>query len=57
MSDSYWKKQPTNYHLENQFISKIQLQYFNKNHESVTDEEIRHEVELMIKEGHIPTEN
>ncbi len=57
VSDSYWKKQPTNYHLGNQFISKIQLQYFNKNHESVTDEEIRHEVELMIKEGHIPTEN
>ncbi|MBT4326954.1 MAG: hypothetical protein HOD60_08625 [Candidatus Nitrosopelagicus sp.] len=57
ISDSYWKKQPTNYHLGNQFVSKIQLLYLSKNHESVTDEEIRHEIELMIKEGHVPTEN
>jgi hypothetical protein len=57
ITDKYWKKQPTNYHLENQFVSKVRSIYFNKKHESVSDEEIRHEIELMIKEGHIPTEN
>lgn len=56
-SDRYWKKQPTNYHLEDQFVSKIRSIYFHKKHENITDEEIREEIELMINEGHIPTEN
>ena len=54
VSDRYWKKPPSNDHLGNEFVSEISKIYFNKNHSNVTDKEIKHEIDLMIKDGAIP---
>ena len=55
VSDRYWKKPPSNDHLGNEFVSEISKIYFNKNHSNATDEEIKHEIDLMIKDGTITT--
>jgi hypothetical protein len=55
VSDRYWKKPPSNDHLGNEFVSEISKIYFNKNHSNVTDEEIKHEIDLMNKDGTIIT--
>ncbi len=57
VSDRYWKKPPSNDHLGNEFVSEISKIYFNKNHSNVTDKEIKHEIDLMIKDGTITTRN